>query len=308
MSMLLGALAPIVVCLGLGFLAGARHDFTAPQAAVLNRMVMLYALPLSLFAGVMAVPRERLFSNLAVLAWIVGAMTVGWVVVFAVARYWARRPAPVAALQALAISSPAVPFVGSSVLPDLFHSEAALAIAIGSLVVNIVQVPMAMAVLTRAGLTRAGLTAGANLRRTFAEPVVWSPLAAFALVALGVGLPRAVAGSLTLLGQATGGVALFASGATMFAQKVSVSRMVWVNVAARNLLMPALVWGLMAAAGVGGSTTALVVATLAIPSGSIGTILAIRFETATRELASTLFVSTVTSALTMGLFLFWTGA
>jgi malonate transporter len=33
------------------------HDFDAKQAAVLKSMVMLYALPLSLFAGIAAVVR-----------------------------------------------------------------------------------------------------------------------------------------------------------------------------------------------------------------------------------------------------------
>lgn len=42
------ALLPIVVTLLLGYFAGLRHDFSQDQASVLNRMVMLYALPLLL--------------------------------------------------------------------------------------------------------------------------------------------------------------------------------------------------------------------------------------------------------------------
>ncbi|MDR1118458.1 MAG: AEC family transporter [Bifidobacteriaceae bacterium] len=319
--MLVGALLPIVVALGLGFLAGARHDFSAPQAAILNRMVMEYALPLSLFAGVIAVPRGRLFSNLPMLAWIAGGMVGSLAVVYVISRFAARRPAPVAALQALAIASPAVPFVGTSVLPDLFHAEAGLAVSIGSLMVNLVQAPFVMLVLTRAANggpdqapAKVGKQASAaaqlarDLRQTVMEPVVWAPLAAFVLVACGIGLPKILHGSLMLLGQATGGVALFASGATLFAQKVSVSKAVWLNVVSRNLAIPAAVWGLMVLAGAGAQPTALVVTTLAIPSGSIATILAIRFGVAAREVASTLFISTVGSALTMGLFLWLTHA
>ncbi|MDR1186756.1 MAG: AEC family transporter [Bifidobacteriaceae bacterium] len=353
MSMLLGALAPIVVALGLGFLAGARHEFDTAAAATLNRMVMLYALPLSLFAGVIAVPRRRLFSNLPMLGWIAGVMTGTLIVVYLVSRYVARRPAPVAALQALAIGAPAVPFVGSSVLPDLFHADAALAIAIGSLVVNIIQLPLVMLVLARvpvpagagagtgsgaghgqrvgtgggagpahgAGAATgapheagggtspsAARKSGSNLLKTLAEPVVWAPLAAFVLVAVGFDPPKMLHGSLMLLGQATSGVALFASGATLYAQKVSLSTPVWINVGARNLVVPALTWGLMALSGMGARPTALVVVTLAIPSAAVATILAIRYSTATREMASTLFISTVSSIMTMGLFLFLTHA
>jgi len=50
-STIVSALLPTVVTLLLGFFAGWHHDFDAKQATVLNSMVMLYPLPLSLFAG-----------------------------------------------------------------------------------------------------------------------------------------------------------------------------------------------------------------------------------------------------------------
>ena len=42
---IIGTLLPTVAMLLLGFIASWHHDFDAKQAAVLNRMVMLYALP-----------------------------------------------------------------------------------------------------------------------------------------------------------------------------------------------------------------------------------------------------------------------
>jgi malonate transporter and related proteins len=47
----IGTLLPIVVTLVLGFFAAWHKDFSTDQASVMNRMVMLYALPMSLFAG-----------------------------------------------------------------------------------------------------------------------------------------------------------------------------------------------------------------------------------------------------------------
>src|ERR1700720_3941883 len=43
----LTALAPVVVTLLLGFVAAWHHDFAAKDAAVLNRMVLLYAVPVA---------------------------------------------------------------------------------------------------------------------------------------------------------------------------------------------------------------------------------------------------------------------
>jgi hypothetical protein len=47
----------------LGFIAGWHHDFDAKQAAILNRMVMLQALPLSLFAGMAGMARNQVLSR-----------------------------------------------------------------------------------------------------------------------------------------------------------------------------------------------------------------------------------------------------
>ncbi len=60
---IIGALLPTVVTLLLGFLAGWHHDFDTKQASVLNSMVMLYALPLSLFAGMVGMSRDQVLSQ-----------------------------------------------------------------------------------------------------------------------------------------------------------------------------------------------------------------------------------------------------
>jgi hypothetical protein len=61
----LGALAPIVVTLLLGFVAAWRHDFGATDASVLNRMVLQYAVPVTLFVGTIGTPRADLIKGLA---------------------------------------------------------------------------------------------------------------------------------------------------------------------------------------------------------------------------------------------------
>ena len=61
----LGALAPIVVTLLLGFVAAWRHDFEPTEATVLNRMVMLYAVPIALFVGTIGTARAELVKDVA---------------------------------------------------------------------------------------------------------------------------------------------------------------------------------------------------------------------------------------------------
>jgi malonate transporter and related proteins len=63
MHTIVGALLPIVITLLLGYAAGWHKDFDAGQASILNRMVMLYALPLNLFAGLVGTDRDQVLSQ-----------------------------------------------------------------------------------------------------------------------------------------------------------------------------------------------------------------------------------------------------
>ena len=135
---------------------------------------------------------------------------------------------------------------------------------------------------------------------------MWAPIAAIVLVLAGVSLPSVLKNSLGLLGQTTGAVALFASGIVLFAQKVAFTRAVGAIVLARNVLVPAALWGALVALGATSHVVRESVITLAIPTASIAVILAVRYKTDEREMASSLLFSTVLSVVTMSAFILLT--
>ena len=147
------ALLPIVVTLLLGYFAGLRHDFSQDQASVLNRMVMLYALPLLLFTGILSTPLSEISKSMDVFLWISVGMVGGFILVFLISRFIFKSDSKVAALRAIAIAGPAVPFVGTPVLGVLFPIDADLAIAAGSILMNLIQVPLALVFLVGNGGT-----------------------------------------------------------------------------------------------------------------------------------------------------------
>ena len=309
---IIGALLPVVVTLLLGFVAGWHHDFDGKQATILNRMVMLYALPLSLFAGMVGTARDEVLSQVPLAIAILVGMAGGYVVVLLVSRYLFRRDLMSASLQAIAIGGPAVPFVGVSVLGHLFGTASAIPISVASLVMNLIQVPVTLMLLS-AGMTQRNAQAGAkqpslkdHIIHALREPVVWAPILALVLVLLNLHFPAYVQDSLMLLGRATGGVALFASGIVLYSRRVAANLTVGVSVIARNILVPAAMWGLMVLAGMHSETVREVVLTLAIPTASIAVILAVQYQAAEQEMASTLFFSTIFSVITMGAFIWLT--
>jgi malonate transporter len=79
-----------------------------------------------------------------------------------------------------------------------------------------------------------------------------------------------------------------------------------ISTLSRNVVTPALVWGLVTALGVAHIGREAVL-TLAIPTAVICVILAVQYQAAEQEMASTLFLSNILSLPTMGVFIWLLG-
>lgn len=308
----ISALLPIIVTLMMGFIAAWHHDFDAKQATVLSRMVMLYALPVLLFVGILAVPRSQLTADLWLGAVIFIAMVLAFCVPLVIARYFCGRDLMTSSLQALAIGGASFGFVGVPVLGYLFGPvTASVPVAVGNLVMNVMQVPACMILLSIGAAQAESGKQGSYFEQVvaaFKQPVVWAPMVAFAIMAVNFDVPDVLRQSLELLSNATSGVALFASGIILYSRRISINLPVAISVAARNLLVPAAVWGAVSAIGLSPESSQEAVLTMAIPTASVTVILAVQFRTAEQEIASVLFFSTALSVLTMGVFIWLMGA
>jgi malonate transporter and related proteins len=367
MGTVLGALLPLIVTLGLGFFAAWRHEFSAKQATVLNKMVLVYAVPLLLFSVTVTIKRDQLTSDLGLAAAIAVTMICFYLLTFVIARFPLKRSRGVSALTALAVGGPAVPFAGVVVLGYLFGARvSAVPIAVGSLVFNVIQVPVTLLLLSLdeasaktkvlpketthpdlharpwtgvitpalVGVGSSGTMTAAlpqavrtpdggpteptdetalngaghvdlvqNLISTAKQPIVWASLLALVLVVAGISFPQTLLNAMKLLGSASTGVALFASGIVLYAQRIAVTRFVIGTVVARNVIVPAALWATLAALGMPHMSLRLAVLTLSLPAPVACVIFAVRYNQGQREMASTVLFSSVLSILTVGAFI-----
>ena len=306
LSTIIAAMLPLIVVFVLGYRAGWHHDFNGEQVSVLNRMVMLYAFPLNLFVGITNTPRAILAQQVPLAVCVFALMCGSFVVAYFMSRHVFGRDASASTLQGLAIGAPSVPFIGSAMLPPLIgHSSATVAISAAVFAMVLVQTPLCFMLLAKNA--DAGIATPTSVRRqilsSLEEPIVWAPIAATMLVVMNFHLPKALLDSLGLLGNAAAGVALFASGSVLFAQRVSITRPVIMTVLARNIIVPAVSWGVLVLIGMSHDTIRAAVLALSIPVGTVMVILAVRFKVDEREAASTLFLSAVLSVLTMTFFI-----
>src|SRR6204780_5977405 len=232
-STILGALLPMLVTFLLGFFAAWRRDFGPKDASTLNRMVLVYAVPLALFAGTVTTSRAALVQDVSLVIALCAAIISLYGAVFLLCRFVFHFQPGRSALAALTASAPAVPFVGPAVLGDLFGGLSAIPIAIAGLVINLTVVPVSILLLTldttggdsqgkspavqegRQSISSSGARRSvfaATLADTVKEPIVWVPILAFAIVLSGAHVPQLIVHPLSMLGNASGGVSLFASG------------------------------------------------------------------------------------------------
>lgn len=118
-----GAILPVIITVIIGYISGKRKDFNWQQAGDINKIVMLYALPLSIFSNMVMTPRHIVMTMGPVAVAIILALILSFVIPLLVARYLFRRDLALSTLQALAIGSPAVPFIGTSVLAFYWHRQ-----------------------------------------------------------------------------------------------------------------------------------------------------------------------------------------
>ena len=70
---ILSTLLPVIITLLLGFVAAWRRDFDSRDAGILNRMVLMAAVPLAVFVGTVSTSRADLAQSIPL---VVGAPVI----------------------------------------------------------------------------------------------------------------------------------------------------------------------------------------------------------------------------------------
>ena len=252
-------------------------------------------------------PRHIVMTMGPVAVAIILALILSFVIPLLVARYLFQRDLALSTLQALAIGSPAVPFIGTSVLAFLFGTVSASLITVSSITQNVFQLPLVMILMSVAtGDKSQHISFGARVVNAIKQPVVWSPVIALIIVLADIHIPQTISMSLGLLGKASGGLALFAAGIVLYTRSIVITTATIITVIARNILVPGACYLILLKMGFSMEQIKEVVLTMAIPVGSIAIIIAMQYKTGEQEMASTMALSIIASIITMGGFIFLT--
>jgi predicted permease len=292
MTTILQDIVAIFVVLGLGWLAGRRSAFTADQAEGLLHLVPTYALPATLFVSIVASTRAQIFSDARMLG-LAAVVLVGWqAVAYAVARRGFGRDRREAGVASVAAAAPTIGFLGTAVLVPTYGAPSVLSIAIVALVINLVMIPLTIFL-----IAPADSSPRAALAHAVRQPLVLAPLAAVLLVLLGVRVPAIVLEPLGLIAHANSGVAVFAAGLLLAANRPRVDREVLWNSLVKLVLVPGSMLAGALWVGLSGARLQELVLLAALPTLFTGVVIAGRYRVYVEPATSTMVVTSLGFAI-----------
>lgn len=310
-------IVPIFVIMFLGFYSGKRKAFTPENARIFNKLVLNYALPAALFASIVKANRHMLFVDIK--------LTIVSIVVIVGVFMWSfygcykffKHTKAEAAICALIAGSPTIGFLGFAVLEPIFGTTAdtGLVVAIVSIVVNAITIPIGLALLNPGGNKEvvqdtADISCETGIKKEFdvferdlknleknpiisalKQPVAWAPILAVIIVLLGIEFPPILYPNFELIAKANSGVAVFAAGLTLSGLKFEFDKEIIYNTFVKLILMPGLLLIVGLLVKLDPTHLQMLVLAGALPPAFSGIIISSRYQTYVRTGTSSLAVS-----------------
>ncbi len=312
LDILIKDILPIFVIMALGYMAGKRGIFSAANAQIFNKLVLTYALPAALFVSIVKADRAMLFADgkllIISLVVLVGLFLFSY---FSTYRFFKHTKSE-AAVSALITGSPTIGFLGFAVLSPIYGDTAStgLVIAIVSIVVNAISIPIGMALLNagqnNAAKSQGGGKKGNAVLDALKAPVCWAPILAVIWVLLGIKFPVILEPNFELIAKANSGVAVFAAGLTLSGLKFQLDKEVLYNTCFKLLLMPAVLLIVGLIFKMEPMKLQMMVLAGALPPAFSGIIIGSRYQQYVRTGTSTLAFSILMFVLTAPLWIWIT--
>ena len=217
MLTVLNATAPIYLLIALGFVAVRFDWMLATDIGSLGRFVARFGLPALLFRAIASQPLANVFDARYLVVYAGGSLAA-MLAIRTIAFAVRRRPGPLAALQGLGSSCSNSAFVGYPIVVQIIGPVAGTALALCSLVENILMIPLGLALADASptGHSRAwrSQTAGA-LRGLLRNPMFIGIIAGVIAAALQLKLPSPLERGIALLAGVAPATALFVIGGSL---------------------------------------------------------------------------------------------
>lgn len=212
--------APIFILIALGFISARIALLNREQIRGMGGFVINFALPALVFKALADRSIGEVLNVPYLLAYALGSLTV-FGLGFAISRWLRKEGISASALSAMGMSVSNSGFIGYPIVAMALGPPAAVALALGMLVENLLMIPLALA-LAEAGTQGSSPTLAVvreTARRLLKNPVIIAISLGLALSLLEVRLPIILATTIDMLAKASAPVALFVIGGVLYGVK-----------------------------------------------------------------------------------------
>ncbi|MFZ9035943.1 MAG: AEC family transporter [Francisellaceae bacterium] len=304
LSTIIHSLVPVAFVILLGFIAGYKKIINNQHSHSLATYVMSFSFPCLLFA-ITATASPKLLINIdAIVAFTIGLMGM-YLIGFAMHHYIMRRDIHKSAQGAFVCAFPDMAFMGIPIFMQLLGPQALISIVMGNIITSVLMIPMTVTLLElkHGNSHKLHHLIAKQLFTVIKKPLVFAPVLGIIYSISGLELPKLIDDSLHLIGNTTSGVSLFALGLIMSCYTIKLTRGVLLNIMLKNIIHPVLMIALVAIFALKGIFAKEVILLCAMPTATMTTMFALKYQTLTEESTSATILGTLISIITLPVFM-----
>ena len=291
---------PVFAVILSGWIAGASGYLPRALAGPLVQFAYNVAMPALVF---LTIAGERLDALLewGFIAAFGGGSLLCFGAVYAATRIWTRRSAGASALIGASAAMTNTGFVALPVLQVLYGARGVLAAAVATVLVAVLMFPPLIGLLERdRDLAGGRRGAGTLARMILLNPLIVSTVAGLGWSLSGLPLPRPFGDFLRMFGDTLTGCALFSIGLGFTLAELRHDWRISLALSVVKLaVLPAVVWGIAAALGMGKFPTLAAVICAGVPTAKTAYVLAGEYGVEHDLVAATVSVTTLFSVASL---------
>jgi malonate transporter len=306
LHLLLQALAAVASVLVLGYYAGRKQLISQAGARDFSTYIVTFALPCTLFVGILNFKSAQ-FENVPYLLTLTIALVLPFIIGAGFGLLFFKKSVAESGLFGCNSGFPDSAYIGLPVLVTVVGAQALLPVIVSNLVTSLLIVPTILYMLHHGRPeTDGGESASllSNVLETIKQPMVWAPVLGLVLVLADVTLPSLVKAPLKLIGDSTGGTALFTLGILLSRLKPQVDLGTVVVVFLKNLVAPAIALGLALLFRLDAPLAKGAIIAAACPAATIGAMFSAKFQVGQNTIPAEILASNVFGIASMAFWIF----
>lgn len=296
---IINALAPVIFLVVLGWIAGIKGIIDKSNRHGFSSYVINFSFPCLLFV-VITNTNPTHFDNPHLILLFLLALMGMYLLTILLYKILYKETISELGQSAFLGSFPDMAFMGVPIFISLFGEKSLILIAIGNIISSLFMIPLTSILLGLKPAKANNFTLYLkNLTLAFKKPLVIAPLLGVLSAYFHIHYPKIIISSLTLIGDTTSGISLFTLGLIISSYKIIYKKRIFLTVAFKNLVHPALMLVLVVLFHFSGLTAQESILLCAMPTATMCTMFALKYNVLVEESVAVTITSTLFAVITL---------